>query len=72
MSQLSDDEVMDILRSRMPARQSASPRELWPRMRDRIHERPMAAMPFDWLLAIAAVLLCLLQPAVVSILLLHF
>ena len=72
MKPLSDEEVVELVRSRMGARRSSSPQDLWPRMRRRIDERPAAGLTFDLVLAFAAAVLCIVQPAVISILLLHF
>lgn len=72
MKPLSDEEVVALVRSRMAARRGASPPDLWPRMRRRIDERPAAGLTFDLVLALAAAVLCIVQPAILSILLLHF
>jgi hypothetical protein len=72
MKPLSDEEVIGIVRTGMAARRSSSPPDLWPRMRRRIDERPTTALTFDLVLALAAAMLCIVQPAVISILLLHF
>jgi hypothetical protein len=72
MKPLSDEEVIGLVRNEMAARRSSSPPDLWPRMRRRIHERPATELTFDLVLALAAAVLCIVQPAVVSILLLHF
>jgi hypothetical protein len=72
MSRLSDERAIDLLRRSLTSEQGARPPDLWPRVRRRLDERSAPPVVLDWLLAVAAVALCLLQPAVLSILLLHF
>jgi hypothetical protein len=72
MSQMSDDDVLELLRGAMGVERAEPPGDVWPRVRSRIDHRSAPAMTFDWLLIAAAVLLVILQPAVVGILLLHF
>lgn len=72
MKRFSDEEVAGLVRTAIAARRSSSPPDLWPRMRRRIDEPAPTAVAFDWMLAVAAAVLCMAQPAVISILLLHF
>jgi hypothetical protein len=72
MSRLSDERAVELLRKAVTIERGPSPPDLWPRMRRRLDERSTRPLTLDWILALAAVVLCLLQPAVVSILLLHF
>ena len=73
MNDLSDREVIALLRAAMPVEREVAPSEdLWPRVRGRIDQRPTGPAASDWLLVGALVALCLLQPSLLGVLLLHF
>jgi hypothetical protein len=73
MSTLTDDRALELLRAAMrPANADRPPDDLWPRVRGRIDRGPLPPSPLDWILVAAVALLCLLQPSLVALVLLHF
>jgi len=71
---MNDRKALELLRDAMPPpRADDGPAaDLWPRLRRRVDRggnRPPAA---DWVLAVVLGVLCLLQPSLFGILLLHF
>ena len=73
MTRLTDEKALELLRGAMapPAVGDTVP-DLWPRVRRRIDRGPGAPPVADWLLALLLAVLCLAQPSLVGILLLHF
>jgi hypothetical protein len=72
MDELSDEQVIALLRGaarREPAPQAG---DLWPRVHRRIQHRRGRFERLDWLLVAALALICLLRPALARILLFHF
>ena len=70
---LSDDEVIGLLRNALPSVASAPPgADLWPRVRYGVTASAPPPGLGDWLVAAAVVLLCVLRPSLTAILLLHF
>jgi len=60
---MSDQEFAELLRKSVrPMGDEPGPRDLWPRMRERMERRPIAWSWFDAVLAAAAVLVCALAP----------
>ena len=73
MSRLSDEKTLELLRGAMRVHNvDGPPDDLWPRVRHRIDRAASRPPAGDWLLAAALVVLCLLRPALVEVLLLHF
>ena len=74
MKKLMDARALELLREAMPPPEAEDgpPMDLWPRVRRRVDHggsRPPAA---DWVLVVLLGVLCLLQPSLFGILLLHF
>ena len=72
---VSDEKVVALLREAVAAPVERGPsRDLWPSIRLRMNRGIRSHPPraTDWLLAAAIALLCLLQPGLAGILLLHF
>ena len=74
MTRLSDEEALELLREAMPAMEGPDGpiADLWPSVKRRIDRGISPPPTADWLLAVALAVLCLLRPAVVGLLLLHF
>lgn len=72
MTRLSDEELVRLVRSSLSRAPHSPPdADLWVNVRARIaHGAPPPTM-FDWILTIAVVVLCLVQPGVFGLLLLH-
>jgi hypothetical protein len=73
MTRLSDERVLQLLRSELPPPTNGGPApDLWPRVWHRLqHGSGARASAFDWLLAAAVVTACLTHPATLTILLFH-
>jgi hypothetical protein len=70
---LSDERALELLRAAMRVEQQATPAaDLWPRLRKRIDRRAVPSSVSDWMLIAALAVLCLLEPSLARILLLHF
>ena len=69
---LSDDETLELLRRAMAAAPSQPSGDLWPDVRRRIDAGRAAPAVSDWLILGVLALLCVLQPSLIGILLLHF
>lgn len=72
MSTLSDEDALALLRAALPVAAPPPAADLWPQVRRRIDRGTSPALASDWLLAVAIALLCLLNPSLAGILLLHF
>lgn len=73
MKTLSDERALELLRAAMRVEERETPAaDLWPRVRERIDRRTVPSSPTDWMLIAAVAVLCLLEPSLVRILLLHF
>jgi hypothetical protein len=73
MNQMSDERALELLRAAMPAVGVDRPLDdLWPRVRRRIDRGPMPPSALDWILVATVALLCLLQPSLAGLVLLHF
>ena len=71
MTRLSDDQLRHRLRVALPVVDHATDADLWPQVCRRIERGAPPPAPVDWMLAIAVVALCVLQPAAVTLLLFH-
>ena len=72
MTMLSDEQVIDLLRTRVPATPATPlPNDMWPRVRDKIDGRFTRPPLSDVALVLALAVLCLLHPALIGVLLLH-
>ena len=71
MTRFSDDQLVQRLRQALPVADRSTDADLWPRVRGRIERGAPPPAPVDWMLAIAVVALCVLQPAAVTLLLFH-
>ena len=71
MNRLPDDEIVALLRAAMPIEPHLPRTDLWPRVRKRIDRPAPTAAVADWVIIVALAVVCLLQPALVGILLLH-
>ena len=74
MTRMTDDRARELLRDALPVPEweHDGTADLWPRVRRRIDEGHNPPPAVDWVLAMAMVALCLLQPSLLGILLLHF
>jgi hypothetical protein len=72
MTNLDDGEALELLRRAMRTETAPLSADLWPRVRERIDRGAVAPPVADWLLVAALALLCLLQPSLIGIVLLHF
>jgi hypothetical protein len=72
MSEPTDDHVIQLLRSALSQDPVSPMGDLWPRVRHRVEEAPGRPLIADYLLAAAAVTVCLLQPSLITLLLLMF
>lgn len=72
MSTPADDRIAQLLRSVIPIAPGAPAHDLWPRVRQRLAARPRRPAARDYVLAGAALLACLAQPSLVTLLLLLF
>lgn len=65
MSEPTDLQVIQLVRSAMSQTVDSPSADLWPRVQSRVHqsERPSAG---DYLLAAAALVTCLLQPSLIT------
>lgn len=72
MTRLSDEEVVRLVRKGLgPAQATSTDADLWPQVREQIERGAPLPTVSDWLLTLAVIGLCLIQPAVFGILLLH-
>jgi len=72
MTPLSEEHVVRLVREGLPAALDGSTdADLWSQVRERIARGGPPPTTSDWLLTLAVVALCLIQPAVFGILLLH-
>lgn len=72
MTPLSDEDVVRLVRGGLGSAPGGSTdADLWPRVRERIERGAPPPTISDWLLTLAVVALCLIQPAAFGILLLH-
>jgi hypothetical protein len=71
MTERSDERMVRLLRNALPIVQQPAGSDVWPRVRDRVERGAPAPAVGDWLLAIAAVALCLIKPASLSLVLFH-
>jgi hypothetical protein len=70
---LSDERALQLLRAALPPRRDERSLEtVWPRVRRQIDRGPLPPSLMDWTLAVVVALLCLLQPSLAGILMLHF
>ena len=73
MSSLTDDDILVLLQAAVPAVVESTARDLWPAVRARIETPPRRSLSrADWLLISGITLVCILRPALVSVLLFHF
>lgn len=67
-----DKRIQQLLKQSMPSAHGELERDLWPKMLDRLAQRPATAIPwFDWALIAAVLLLILLAPRSLALLLYH-
>jgi len=72
MNNNEDQRIQNLLKQAIPSEQGELQRDLWPRMLNRLAERPTTAVPwFDWALLGALVLMLLLAPKSIPLLLYH-
>jgi hypothetical protein len=71
MTNLSDKDLVRLLRSALPVLESSVGEDLWPRVRDRIERGAPPPTAGDWILTSLVALLCLLEPTAVRLLLFH-
>jgi hypothetical protein len=67
-----DDRIVELLRSVIPTTPDAPAHDLWPRVRERLAAPPPGPAARDYVLAGAALLACLAQPPLATLLLLLF
>lgn len=73
MTELSDERALELLREALPPFRGDRPLEnVWPRVRRQIDRGPLPPSLLDWMLVAAVALMCLLQPSLAGILMLHF
>ena len=72
MTQPTDDQVIQLLRSALSQETTLPGGDLWPRVRHRVEEAPRRPLIGDYLLAAVAVTVCMLQPSLITLLLLMF
>jgi hypothetical protein len=73
MTQMSDERALELLRAALPPLRADRPLEtVWPRVRQEIDRGPLPPSLLDWMLVAAVALMCLLQPSLAGILMLHF
>jgi hypothetical protein len=72
MTGMSDERLVELLRLAKLTAAAPPAADLWPRVRARLDQRPAGLGPSDWVLVISLVALCLLRPALASVLLIHF
>lgn len=65
----SPDRIQQLLRSSLPPVVTEAQRDLWPRMLQRLDEKPQGIPLHDWLLAAAFLLLLFVSPAAIPIVL---
>ena len=67
-----DERIQDLLKQAVPSAEGELQRDLWPKMLDRLAERPVMTVPwFDWALLAVLVLVLLLAPRSIPLLLYH-
>lgn len=72
MRELTDEQVIELMRHASPAGRDGPAADLWPRVRRTIDQPTPTLGRSDWVLAVALVILCLLRPGWAGVLLLHF
>jgi hypothetical protein len=73
MTRLSDDEIVRLVRKSLsPSPEGAPASDLWLQIRQRIEHGAPPPAPWEWALTAVVVLACLLQPAVLRVVLLNF
>lgn len=65
----SEDRMKELLRRALPPVDAgtASPRDLWPLLLERLHERPAVPSWFDWALIAGLIVLAALFPATIPV-----
>jgi hypothetical protein len=72
MTRLTEDEFLRLVRGGLsPAHHNPPDTDLWLNVRDRIERGAPLPTVSDWVLTFAVVALCVIQPAVFGVLLLH-
>ena len=67
-----DERIQNFLKQAMPPAQGELQRDLWPKMLDRLAERPAMTVPwFDWALLAVLGLVILVAPKSIPLLLYH-
>ena len=69
---LSDQEIIELLRTATPVARTTPAANLWPRVEQRLAQRPAGLRVTDWILVLALAILCLVHPSLAGVLLLHF
>jgi hypothetical protein len=72
MTRLSNEEIVTLVRAHLqPAPAHFTNADLWPQVRERIGRSTPPPSPWEWVLTAVVALACLLEPAVLSVLLLN-
>jgi hypothetical protein len=72
MNSLSDDRVRQLMKDALQLPPVDDPRaDLWPTVRQRIHQASARPTSIEYALIAALAVLCLLRPSVIEFLLLH-